>query len=90
MQHYQDLNESFLKFITAVHVSAYSAIVRCVEIRGNYCAFRTTAMDVFSFIIFLNEASVVPFPMPLVCLLPTRCTWWTVNKTENKLLHISV
>jgi hypothetical protein len=49
--------QSFLKFVTALHVSAYSAIIRCAEIRGNSCAFRATAICVFAFTLFLNEVS---------------------------------
>jgi hypothetical protein len=33
-------NSVLLKFVTALHVSAYSAIFGCVEIRENCCAFR--------------------------------------------------
>jgi hypothetical protein len=49
--------KSFLKFVSAVHISAYSAIIRCVEIRGNWCAFRATAIRAFVFTVFLNEVS---------------------------------
>jgi hypothetical protein len=31
-----------LKFVTALHVAAYSAISRCVEFREKCCAFRAT------------------------------------------------
>jgi hypothetical protein len=49
----------FLKFIIALHVSAYSAIIRCVEIRENCCVFCVIVIGVFAFIIFLNEVNVV-------------------------------
>jgi hypothetical protein len=41
MQQYQDL-----KFVTALHISAYSAIIRRVEIRGNCCAYQVCSVDV--------------------------------------------
>jgi hypothetical protein len=59
MQQYQDL-----KFVTALHVSTYSAIIRCVQIPRNFCAFCATAIGVFAFIIFLNEVDVLPPSMP--------------------------
>jgi hypothetical protein len=52
--------KSFFKFVTALRVSAYSAIIRCPEIRGNFCAFSNTAIAVFIFIMFLNEVTAVP------------------------------
>jgi hypothetical protein len=74
MQQYQDLKLNPSKIRTALHVSAYSAITRCVEIRGNCCAFHANAIEVFVFTMLSNEVSVVPPPMPhvssfLVCLL---------------------
>jgi hypothetical protein len=54
--------KSFLKLDTALHVSAYSAIIRCVETEGNCCAFRTPAIRVFVFTVFLNEVSVLVVP----------------------------
>jgi hypothetical protein len=48
-----------LKSITALYVSAYSAIIRCVEIQGNCSVFCATAIHDFTFIIFLNEVNVV-------------------------------
>jgi hypothetical protein len=41
MQQYQDL-----KFVTALHVLAYLAIIRWVEILGNCCAFCAIAIAV--------------------------------------------
>jgi hypothetical protein len=34
MQQYQDLKLILLKSVTTLHVSAYSAIIRCVEMQG--------------------------------------------------------
>jgi hypothetical protein len=50
--------KSFLKLVTALYVSPYLVIFRCIEIRGNCCAFRTTAIRVFVFVMFLNEVDV--------------------------------
>jgi hypothetical protein len=84
-----------LKFITAPHVSAYSAIIRCFEIWENCCAFYAAAIAGFIFTVFLNEVKVVPPPVShvlsfLVCLLSNQVcnvmlyldivAWWTVNK----------
>jgi hypothetical protein len=67
MQQYQYLKFNiFLKFVTALNVSAYSAIIKCFEIRGNFCAFRATAIRVFVFTVFLNEDNVVPPSVPHV------------------------
>jgi hypothetical protein len=44
MQQYQDYDQILLKFFTALHVSACSAIIRCIEIRMNCCDFR--ALDI--------------------------------------------
>jgi hypothetical protein len=52
MQQYTDLKFSLLKFVTALHVSSYSTIIRFVEIQGNFCAFRATAIRVFVFMCF--------------------------------------
>jgi hypothetical protein len=73
MQQYQDL-----KFITALHVSAYSTIIRCSEIQGTCCALCATGISFFIFTMFLNEVNVVPPSMPhvlsfLVHLLPIKC-----------------
>jgi hypothetical protein len=60
IQQYKDLNlNPFLKFVTALYVSPYSAIIRFVEIRGNSCAFRVTAIRVFVFTMVLNEDNVL-------------------------------
>jgi hypothetical protein len=58
--------KSFLKFDTALHVSAYSAIIRCVETEGNCCAFRAPAIRVFVFTVFLNEVNVL-LVSPVMC-----------------------
>lgn len=59
-------NFRILKFVTALHVSAYLAVIRCVKIWGNCRAFRITAIRVFVFAVFLNEVNVGPPPMPHV------------------------
>jgi hypothetical protein len=56
--------KSFLKFVAALHVSAYPAIIRRTEIRRNYCDCRATSIRVFLFAVSPNEVSVVPPPMP--------------------------
>jgi hypothetical protein len=73
--------KSFLKVVTALHVSACSPI-RCPEIRGNCCAFRATAIGVV-FTVFLNEVNAVLPSMPhvlpfffLVCLLCIEYAVW--------------
>jgi hypothetical protein len=48
--------KSILKFHTALHVSAYLAMKKCIEIRGNFCAFCATTIRVFVFTVFLNKA----------------------------------
>jgi hypothetical protein len=68
MQQYHDL-----KFITALHVSAYSAIIGCAEIQGNCCAFRATTIGVFVFTVFLNEVNVLPSSF-LICLCLQVCS----------------
>jgi hypothetical protein len=45
--------KSFLKLVTALYVSAYSAIIRCVAIRGNCWAFRATEIRVFLILLLL-------------------------------------
>jgi hypothetical protein len=50
----------FFKFATELHVSAYSAIARGGEIRGNCCAFRATVISVFVFTMVLHEVNVIP------------------------------
>jgi hypothetical protein len=52
-----------------LHVSAYSATIRCVDIRRNCRAFRATAIGVFIFTMFLNEVNVVTPSMPHVLSL---------------------
>jgi hypothetical protein len=48
MQQYQDLKiKCFLKFVIALNVLAYLAIIRCDEIRANCLAFCAAAL-VFS------------------------------------------
>jgi hypothetical protein len=72
----------YLKFVTALHVSAYLAIMKCIEIRGNCCAFRATAVRVFVFTVFLNIVNVVPTSVSHVlpflyacCLSSVQCGW---------------
>jgi hypothetical protein len=60
----------FLKFVTALRVSAYRSIIRCAEIRWNLCASRDAAIGIFVFTVFLNEVNVlVCFSMPYVLTL---------------------
>jgi hypothetical protein len=89
MQQYRDL-----KYLTALHVTAYSSIIRYFEIRGNCCAFRATKIGVYVFTVFLNEVNVVPHSMPNVFsffgmpIIYQVCSvdvaWWATNKTKNK------
>jgi hypothetical protein len=73
MEQYQDL-----KFVTALHVSVYSAIIRCVEIMGNCCGFHATVFGVFVFTVFLTEVNVVPPSVPHVLPLLGMPVVWEV------------
>jgi hypothetical protein len=57
---------SRFKTVTALHVWAYLAILRYAATQGNCRAFCTTAIGVFVFTGFLNEANVIPSFMPHV------------------------
>jgi hypothetical protein len=59
MQQHQDLKLNLLKFITALHVSPYLAIIRCSEIGGG-----TAVPSALLRSVFLIEVSVVSPPMP--------------------------
>jgi hypothetical protein len=79
MQQYQDFKiKFFFKFVTALHVWAYLAIITCVEIRGNCCAFRDTAICVFVFTVFLSKVNVAPTSMPRV--LPFLARLFSVTR----------
>jgi hypothetical protein len=84
--------QTLLKFITALPVSAYSAIIRGVWRRnsGNCSAFRATAIDVFIFTVLLTEVHIVSLHMPhallLVLLLAISgavCSRWMAYRTER-------
>jgi hypothetical protein len=47
MQQYKDLKLNPFKFVTAVLVSNYSALIRCFEIWGICCAICVTVIGVF-------------------------------------------
>jgi hypothetical protein len=66
MQQYRGLKLNIFKFVTALHFLAYLAIIRCIEIVGNCCAFRAAEIIVFIFILFLNKVNLVPPPVPHV------------------------
>jgi hypothetical protein len=66
----RDLNSVLLKFVTALHVSAYSAIIRCVVIRGKYCAFRGTAISVSKWSQCSSYFCATCIVLFFVCLLP--------------------
>lgn len=70
----------FLRLVITLHVSAYSATVKCVEIRGNCCATRSTAIRVFIFVMFVSELGVVSPPVPLV--LPVAYPVCSVGVTK--------
>jgi hypothetical protein len=70
--------------MSALHVSAYLDIIRCVEIRGNNCNFRATVIGVFMLARFLNEVNAVPPSMPhgvslLIRLLLIECKVWFLH-----------
>jgi hypothetical protein len=69
-------NEVLLKFVTALHVSAYLAIIVSTEIRGHCCVFCATAIGVFCiyYVSKLYQCSssfyatcIVFFGIPVVC-----------------------
>jgi hypothetical protein len=56
MQQCKGLKSTILKSFTELYDSAYRAIIRCVEIRGNCRALRATPVGVFVFTAFLTKS----------------------------------
>lgn len=71
-----DISLFFSLSFTALHISAYLAIISCVEIRGNCCVFHATATVVFIFTALHNEVNIGPPSVPHILTLfgmPVAC-----------------
>jgi hypothetical protein len=82
-------NSILLKFITALHVLAYSLIIRYIEIEGNCCAFHVTVTSVFkwrqcsSSYAICNVFFGMPIAYEMCSVMFFKNTWWWSNRLKH-------